>query len=207
MLPPSYSTYPNVVRDPTDVIGRRIGAFFIDYGVAVIIALVVFFAAADRVSLPSASSAQNYCDRINDASETDDFCIPFDTDALVYSTGDLLFMFGLPLLYLFISDAVLTGITGFSIGKGIVGLRVVRIDDGRLCGFWRSMLRWILWSADGQPCGVPIVGLIVGLASKGHRRVGDLAARTLVVHHRDVGIVPVVPGLNAPPAAPWGGYP
>jgi len=34
--------------------------------------------------------------------------------------------------------------------------------------------------------------------TKGHRRLGDMAANTLVVDKKSVGVAPVVPGLNAP---------
>jgi hypothetical protein len=99
---------------------------------------------------------------------------------------------------------VLTGISGFSIGKGLVGLRVIRQRDGRLCGLGRSLLRWLLWIVDWAPYCLPVVGLVTGLTTKGHRRVGDMAAGTLVVDKHDVGVVPVVPGLNAMAPPPWG---
>jgi hypothetical protein len=197
---PHWSAYA-VVRDPTDVIGRRIAALVIDWFLALALLVILGLGLAEQHDYPTMSRAQDACDRIND--RTDDFCIPLDDTVLVYTGGEVVLILLLPLAFHFLDDALLTGVTGFSIGKGLVGLRVIRQSDGRLCGVGRSMLRWLLWVADGAPYCLPIVGLATGLATKGHRRVGDMAAGTLVVDKHDVGVAPVVPGLNAMTPPPW----
>jgi hypothetical protein len=205
-----------IAHDPTDVLGRRIAAFVIDYGIAVILFAVLVLGQATTQDFVSVDRATSFCDGINDG--TEHICIPVNSSAYVYTEGDLLLATLLPLGYLFLNAALLTGVAGWSIGKGVVGLRVVRQEDGRLCGVGRALSRWVMWIADGQPCGAPLVGFIVGTVSKGHRRVGDMVARTLVVDRRDVGVTPVVPGLHtnayggylpygAPPVPPWGAPP
>ena len=59
-------------------------------------------------------------------------------------------------------------------------------------------MRWLLWIADGFPYFLPLVGFIVGLTTVGHRRVGDMVAKTFVVRSSAVGAPIVVPGLTAP---------
>jgi RDD family len=198
-----YSPAPaTVVRDPTDVIGRRIAALVIDWSIAFVMFGVLAVSLASTQEFGTTGQAERACDDINDVAN--EFCAPVDDTIYVYDDGDLLALTLLPLTYLFLNGALLTGVTGFSIGKGLVGLRVIRQSDGRLCGVGRASLRWLLWIADGAPYCLPVVGLVTGLTTKGHRRVGDIAASTLVVDRRDVGVVPVVPGLNAMAPPPWG---
>jgi uncharacterized RDD family membrane protein YckC len=201
MLPPAY---PMVARDPTDVVGRRIAAAVLDFGFAVVLTFVLFFALASSNDYFSSTAAEDRCSFVNN--DASGFCVPVDTTTFEFSDGDLAVILLVPLAYLFVDCALITGITGASIGKLIFGLRVIRQDTGKHCGFGRSLLRWVLWVVDGQPCGVPITGFVTGLVSKGHRRVGDMAAKTLVVSKESVGVPPVVPGLNSFQPAAWAPY-
>lgn len=183
------------VHDPTAVMGKRFGAYIIDVLIGGILFFIVLFSFATRESFGSASQAEQVCDRIND--QNGDFiCVPAEADVFLWEANDVLLSGLVGLGFWFLNDAVLTGLTGFSIGKGIVGLRVVRQSDGRLCGLGRATARWAMWIADAAPWCFPLAGLVTGLASKGHRRVGDMVAGTFVVDKRSVGYVPVVPGLT-----------
>jgi len=82
--------------------------------------------------------------------------------------------------------------SGQTLGKRVVGLRVVN-DDGTPVTWASSMLRNLLLSADMVP-GTYLAGLVSSLVSTGHRRLGDLAAGTLVIHASGV--------LNASGALP-----
>ncbi len=63
----------------------------------------------------------------------------------------------------------------------LLGLRVVG-QDGRRVGIGRHLLRTVLWLIDGFPYFVPGgVAFLCALATPDRQRVGDLAARTLVV--------------------------
>jgi uncharacterized RDD family membrane protein YckC len=65
-------------------------------------------------------------------------------------------------------------------GKRMLGLRVIQ-SDGTSISFAQSAIRNILRVADGLPL-VYGLGFIVALCNREQRRLGDLAAGTLVVH-------------------------
>ena len=65
---------------------------------------------------------------------------------------------------------------GQSVGKRIFGLRVIR-ENGEPLDFWQSFLRGLL----RQTLDMLFVGLFVILFSKKHKRLGDMAAGTIVI--------------------------
>lgn len=80
-----------------------------------------------------------------------------------------------PLLLIF---SFLEGTWGVTPGKWLLGLRVLG-DDLRPCGFSRALLRNVLGAADGAL--VYLVGMVVIALSARQQRLGDLAARTVVI--------------------------
>lgn len=197
---------PGPAGDPTAVFGRRVVASLID-GVLVI-GPAVATATAEFEYLPVDAlgmDPQVFCDRY--IAEQDGFCAnTADIDDRVYfSDGSFvssgLVFWGLGLLLL----VVLQGLTGWTVGKLITGIRTVK-EDGTPPGLVKSFLRWLLWVVDGQPCGLPLVGFITGLTTTGHRRVGDMAAKTFVVRASVAGAPVSVPGLTSPPTAPVAAY-
>ena len=68
---------------------------------------------------------------------------------------------------------------GQTLGKMIVGIKVVREDTGRPPGLGGAVLRTVLRIVDG--IGNYLVAFVVVLASGKNQRLGDMAARTLVV--------------------------
>ena len=78
---------------------------------------------------------------------------------------------------------VLQAVTGASIGKHALGLRVVD-EQGRKAGLGRTIVRWLFLIIDG---GIFLIGLITALVTHPHRRVGDLVAGTYVVARRAPG--------------------
>jgi uncharacterized RDD family membrane protein YckC len=68
---------------------------------------------------------------------------------------------------------------GQSIGKRFFGLRVIR-DNGQPIGFSQSLIRGLLRAT----LDMVYVGLFVILFSKQHKRLGDMAAGTLVIAER-----------------------
>jgi uncharacterized RDD family membrane protein YckC len=70
------------------------------------------------------------------------------------------------------------GRTGWTPGKGLMGIRVVGIDL-QPCGFGRALVRNLLKFADGFMNF--LVGILVSALSENWQRVGDMAARTVVV--------------------------
>ena len=81
---------------------------------------------------------------------------------------------------------LLQGFTGWTIGKLLTGIRVVR-EDGKPPGFVKALVRWLLWIVDGFPYVVPLVGFIVGLTTVGpppRRRHGGQDVRGELVGRR-----------------------
>jgi uncharacterized RDD family membrane protein YckC len=229
-VPYGYAPPPALQRDPTAVVGRRFGAFFIDLiptVLAVIVFFVIFFGAATRIP----DAGYNFCDRVNDkifsfdvdpqVDQYDDgyVCIQSEYDAIVVANSDVGRAAAIASLVSLLSVAnlfIVQGITGASVGKHLVQLRVVR-DDGQLAGFGRNAGRTAMLIVDELCC---IVGLVTVLATKPHRRVGDMVAGTYVVHKDSVGTsvhapLPVStastpawqPPAAASPAQTWGTTP
>ncbi|MFQ5557220.1 MAG: RDD family protein [Acidimicrobiales bacterium] len=193
----TYSTPPvSGVADPTAVLGRRILAWIIDTAIGVVLFVGLFLAIADSADAGSSAFAEEICDRVNEVS--DDFCAAIGSQVYVAPTGDLALISLVVLAYGVFFHVLLPGVAGYSIGKSITGLRVVQQTDGQLAGIGANAVRWLLWIVDWAPFIAPLVGLITGLTTKGHRRVGDMAAGTLVVDKSQVGVLPVIAGLTAP---------
>lgn len=95
---------------------------------------------------------------------------------------------------------------GATPGKSALGLAVVQ-DDGTPVGLAASMIRNLLRLVDFLPFGYGL-GLAVTLVDQDCRRLGDLAAGTLVVHverraHRaGRQAIPAAPPRQPPPGLP-----
>lgn len=183
--------------DPTAVIGRRILAYIIDAAILIVLVVVLFASLASSEELGSALEAELTCDLINDT-DTGFLCIAFDNTVMLLEDSDFGLLLGIGVLYLFVVHLLLPAMTGFNPGKALVGLRIVKQDTFELAGFVPNLLRWVLWLVDGIPGGVlfPLVGLITGVSSSGHRRVGDMAANTLVIDKKWVGQPLPISGVN-----------
>jgi uncharacterized RDD family membrane protein YckC len=114
------------------------------------------------------------------------------TDAAVVIVEIVLIYIAYPVLFEWLTQ-------GRTLGKMMLGLRVVR-DDGGPIGFRHALIRGLF--------GIPPalwIGLIVLAFSPDSKRVGDYVAGTFVVRERvpDRG-VPITPWLVVPPyLQPW----
>jgi uncharacterized RDD family membrane protein YckC len=186
------------VADPTAVVGRRVVAALIDGAVVIGPTLAIATANMEYITRERVGRQfDDYCDLYTDrysgvCLEVGDRAYFSDTSA---NPGGLGF-FVLSLLLL----VVLQGLTGWTVGKLLTGLRTVK-EDGSPPGIGKAFLRWILLLIDGLPC-IPLVGFICALTTQGHRRVGDMAAKTFVVRARAAGQPILVPGLSVAPEAP-----
>ncbi len=88
--------------------------------------------------------------------------------------GPALIYFLLALVYYLVPE----GLSGQTLGKKIMGLRVVALDGSLSWG--KVAIRNILRIIDGLPIFY-LVGIIAIVTSKKHQRLGDLAAQTIVV--------------------------
>ena len=203
------TAYTMHAADPTDIKGKRIGAWIIDLVIYLIFAFAISAAfggaKSESYSTSSKESADSYCTAWRlDHSGT---CFTFGsgTDYTSYTIQDggrSLAIWGLHLIIY----AAIQGSTGASLGKMAVGLRVVDAE-GNKAGMGKSFLRTILWIADAVTCAVPIVGGILMVSTKGHRRLGDMAAGTYVVEASQMGHPLSIPGLTSGYGTPGYGTP
>ncbi len=98
-------------------------------------------------------------------------------------------------LILFAYFLICEGLTGRTVGKVALGLRVVRLTDGGPCGWSRSIVRNLVRPFDLLFVGMP--GALVVMFTPARQRLGDLLGGTLVVRRITVpaAMVPVMPGL------------
>ena len=188
------------VGDPTAVMGKRIGAYLIDVALGWVVFVVAFLALHEREN----KAFGPVC------GDGDSPVLCFEDGNSVYfaSGGNAAGVFLVTVGYWVFTGVILQGLTGGTPGKLMVGLRVIDKTTGKLAGLGKSAVRTVMWIADAIPFVIPLVGLITGVVSSGHRRVGDMVAKTLVVHKSSVGTPPRVPGLTlvagaafTPPAA------
>jgi uncharacterized RDD family membrane protein YckC len=76
---------------------------------------------------------------------------------------------------------LLEGYLGQTLGKMLLGIKVVREDTGELPGLGAAAIRTVLRIIDG--IAFYLVAFISVLASQKNRRLGDMAANTLVVRN------------------------
>jgi uncharacterized RDD family membrane protein YckC len=157
----------------TAVLGRRVVAFLIDAVLHTFVVVAVFMLTA-RQTTDSYEVPEGFIIRF---SMTERVYFLHDAEALAF----LLFVIGLAVVHLVVRQ----GYTGASLGKEIMGLRVVG-DDGAPCGVGPAFVRWLFWFVDDFPYFIPgLVGFIVAAVTPDHRRVGDIVARTRVVDCRE----------------------
>ncbi len=75
---------------------------------------------------------------------------------------------------------MLEGYLGQTLGKMLVGIRVVQESTGEVPGIGATALRTVLRIVDWLR--FYLVAFVTVLASQKNQRLGDMAARTLVVH-------------------------
>ena len=177
-------------RDSTAVLGRRYGAFFIDLAICIVAFIILFMAfatqrtVAETLALPGCHYAANSSSfDTNRQIECDNRAV-FRVNDTVYE-AEIGPTFGLFLLFTLLYFALPEALAGASLGKLMTGIRVVRPDGGHI-GIGRSLLRWLLWWVDG-PITLFLCGIITSSVSRGHRRLGDMAADSYVVGKADAG--------------------
>ena len=178
--PPGYAQAPGYGGDPTAVMGRRYLAYIIDAILAgVIVAIVagsLFFGSSHTIST---GGDPNYCDSVSSSQ----MCIKVnDNEVRVISRGSFIGgVYGTAAVVWLLNMVLLEGLVGGTVGKLACGIRVVK-HDGSVCGMGRALLRNVLLIVDAA-C-FAIIGIVTSATTKGHRRVGDMAASTLVVPSR-----------------------
>lgn len=209
-------TYAQPMADPTNVVGRRIGAYAIDGLLMLVLTIAVVYpifislsetAPSGRVQCAGTSNLDGNTlgDGTTFRTQIDSqFCFELGDEVRYIPEGDTgaftAQAYGLAFGIQALNLVVLQGLSGASLGKLMVGLRVIR-QDGQKAGLGWAALRWVLLFVDSFFCFLP--GAILVFATKGHRRLGDMAASTFVVRQHSVGTPPQVPGVTGPVA--WQG--
>jgi uncharacterized RDD family membrane protein YckC len=192
------SAQPIDLQTATNVVGRRVGAFLLDALITGIPSWVLFFALADKYSGPPGGAVYA---QVTTGSTT--WAVTGGKAALFY-----LIVLGGGFAYW----VVLPGLRGFTPGKAITGIRVIREDGTMPAGIGPNFLRQLLWIVDDIPYFIPcLLGFITASSSSGHRRMGDRVARTYVVTKEAAGrplmasaavAATMPPAAGAPPTAP-----
>jgi uncharacterized RDD family membrane protein YckC len=94
----------------------------------------------------------------------------------------------------FVYFSVSEGVFGTTLGKRLFGLRVVRAADGRPCGPLAAVVRTLLRLVDNILFSVP--GITAIISSPRRQRLGDRAAKTLVVSEVPEQLVKVFGGVT-----------
>jgi uncharacterized RDD family membrane protein YckC len=187
------------MNPPTKVIGRRIGAFLIDWLAVQIVYAALFFAMAstEEENLRKLVSGEI------DPNTTTYGNVTIGDHKYSIVGGDFVIYVLITIALGWLYYALLQGTKGWTLGKLATGIRTVREDNGQVAGVGKATVRWLLWIVDAAPYLIPyVVGLVTALATKKNQRVGDLVAKTLVVRKDAVGqpipvLEPVYAGAGA----------
>lgn len=187
------TAYAAPVSDPTNITGRRIGAWSIDL-IIYLIAMFALGAAFGRAEIKqyegvTKGTAESFCDGYRETQDGVCFVTESNGEAnaiVVENAERSVVLWGIH----FLGYVLVQGLAGGSLGKLAVGLRVVD-DQGRQAGLGRSFLRTVMWLVDAFTCGLPILGGILMVSTRGHRRLGDMAAGTYVVAKEQMGRPPM----------------
>ncbi len=179
------------MQDPTNIPVRRIAAFLVDTMLMTAATVGLFFALGPTEQPVTASPS--ICDRA--AGSALHFCGTVqDTRYLLQDGKAVQYLVGAALLWL-VYAGVVQGLAGMTVGKALLGIRVVT-GDGVRAGVGRMIVRSLPFVLGVLTMGFGfvlacIVGLVMIFAHPRHQRVGDLWARTFVVPASAVGRPPV----------------
>ena len=191
------------MQPPTKVVGQRVGAILIDSLILFAFNAALFFLMAKTDEDILRGLGEGDIDLTTSTYFNLD--IGDDTYALVGSdfTIWLLITSVVGILYWM----VLPGLKGWTVGKLVTGIRVVKDDGTCPAGIGKNVVRQLLWIADYFPYFIPyLTGFIVALTNDRNKRVGDIVAGTLVVRADAVG-QPIAAAAAQQPFAAQGGQP
>lgn len=185
------------MQPPTKVIGRRVGAILIDSLIVFAFNAIVFFLMAQTEE----DIVRGLGEGDIDLTTSTYFNLDLGDDQYSLVGSDftiwLLITSAVGILYWM----VLPGLKGWTVGKLITGIRVVKDDGTCPAGVGKNVVRQLLWIADYFPYFIPyLTGFIVALTNDRNKRVGDIVAGTLVVRASAAG-QPIAAGAGAAPGA------
>lgn len=171
-------------------------AWFVDAALAWAVGLAVFFAIAEKVSEGT----------VSDSSSTAYFTV--NGESWLLEGGAATAFFLVVFVGWLVYTGVLPGVTGWTVGKRLAGVRLVDVG-GVPPGPGPGVVRSLLWIVDGFPYFLPgLVGFIVAAGGQRRQRIGDQVAKTFVVRAGQAPESEERPlAADAPPSsAPAGWY-
>jgi uncharacterized RDD family membrane protein YckC len=123
-----------------------------------------------------------------------------DFGLALYSIASFVIYFGYDVAFEVLAN-------GRTPGKRWTGLRVLR-DDGRTVDLLSSCIRNVIRLVDGLPL-LYVPAMVSILATGKNQRIGDLAARTIVVREprkKEIAPTPAAPPAPAAPPLDFGGF-
>jgi len=166
--------------DPTNVMGKRIVAYLIDALLTTGVLVAVLALTKNNAYTGAPAGA---CQALKDTTDFRGQCFQFGSRVYTWDGGRAGVAYLIAAIVSASNNVVLQGITGASVGKMILGLRVVN-GQGGVCGIGRAFVRWIFLLIDSICL---VVGLIIASVTHPHRRVGDMVGGTYVVGLASVG--------------------
>jgi uncharacterized RDD family membrane protein YckC len=159
--------------NPTDVVGRRVAAWIIDLISYLAVVAISWFALTTKVSGECVAGGVTIGGD----------CHGFEEGSAGRGVWFLIVIAAAIVIYW-----LLPALKGTSPGHAAMGLKIIARDGG-VPGLGRGLGRWLLRIVDDFPYFLPgLVGFIAAITDKDqHRRIGDRAAGTLVVHKRASG--------------------
>jgi hypothetical protein len=185
------------------VVGSRVAAWLLELLLFVVIMSFLgptpLSPLAEYVEVPAGIDRSEACERLGDIEEVGG-CLQINDRVYFTDKTDAAVQGIVGLLYFILVYVLWQGTKGLTPGKAVLGLRTVD-ENGQSPGIAKAFVRSVLWIIDG--C---LIGLIVAITTTGHRRVGDMAAKTYVVGKADAGRPIIVPGAT-PAAGAYGVQP
>lgn len=186
--------------------GRRIGAYFLDalLGLVIVGGLSFGVMAATKpfkhLTAPTDKIATDFCNNFNDHTGYGGQVRDQYGNRICFTSGSDVYLakpwpvfgplIGLSLVWGIINFVLIEGAKGGTVGKLMVGIRVVG-SDGSICGMGRALGRNAILQL---PSAIPFLGwlwqiamLIVAAANSEHRHLGDMGAGTYVIDKAAVG--------------------
>jgi uncharacterized RDD family membrane protein YckC len=174
------------MQKPTQVIGRRVAAFVIDWIVWGAIIAIAWYALTKDVGSGSC---------VGGGITINGKCHGFT------SSGNRTAWIAISAIVTIALFVAMQGLTGKTPGKAMLGIKVVN-RDGERPGIGRTIVRELMWIVDFW-----IVALIAALASQNNQRLGDMVAGTYVVDRNFAGAIAGGGGQQAFAAPPPAGAP
>jgi uncharacterized RDD family membrane protein YckC len=143
--------------------GRRLGAFLID---VIIMSVIMVLLAVLFLGVPAMASDPKNAD-----------------NSVLFSTAYLAFLLVDFLVFLAYQIA-LVALRGATPGKMILGMRIVRTENGQVPGWIPAILRWLIPFIGAFFCGIgQVVVYLSPFFDSSGRRQGwhDMAAKTVVI--------------------------